>query len=1060
MQKSSLNGLIIKKASAGSGKTFSLALRYLRLILSNQQTDYYRRILAVTFTKEAAKEMKNRIINNLTGIAIPALRSDDTVTVLNMLKDLTGESEEVLTRRAQKILQMLLQRYTDFSVSTLDSFSHRIVRSFSFDLNLASSFQVELETEVMINTAIGDLLQEVGTDDVTTEVLSNFILDRIEDDKFKRPVALLQEFSHQLLADYQHRYVKQLDEYDTRELIELKNNYKQKTESARDVLRNIGRAILNVVENNELNPEVFSRKDVTKYAEKLLSANAEFSSNKTFNKSLITGQWIKKSGNKNDKTAAEPFEPEITELFSKVPAAWSDYITAKNMFNSLYQTITLKLLSKHVDYLKNSTQTLHISDFNKTIQDVVSREPAPFIYERLGEFYNHYLIDEFQDTSEVQWTNLVPLTGEALAKRGSLFIVGDAKQSIYRWRGGEVSQFVNLPQLPNPYQSPAVTQWQTTFTNSLRENDNAGLETNRRSLENIINFNNTFFKALSGTLLKNEYAEAYKDTEQKTLPKKTGGYVRFELDKGMRENPKPHSKQINAEEGKPIIHKKVENLIRELTGGKNAPYEGKDIFILCRRNAEIADISAHLKGAGIPAFTDADIQLGQIPETAFIAALIKTAYFPHEKYYRAQVLINAKKIEYLPNLSTLPVTREIIDRSNASFFELFNLPDLSAKRTSAFELFETISRHVFGQNRNNPAVLALGTEIHRFVTQHGDNPGAFLKQWDDKIHKKSPDVSPQKDFVRVMTVHKSKGLQAPVVIVPHLTSPLKIDIRNSSRWVQMPKEDTPKAELFTLMRMQSEIRQTEALSDYYNREEEETKFDQVNNLYVAFTRAVDALYGFAYKQDDTAGLHTLLSGLPGVKVTDDEVFEFGSTDYLHNKKPPEVDTAKESALDFYFFDVENKLKTAPADLPLSRPGKKSKSALGSIIHYILEKASTAGDIDELLRTTKTRYNLQDADFEIVSNAVLELLKDEDLKPLILSKDAFTERDLYDAEFNKLLRPDKVVNTEKGYVLIDYKTGVAGKKAEKQLNDYADALERAGYKVAEKKLVFPSITTGI
>ena len=1050
MQKSSLNGLIIKKASAGSGKTFNLALRYLHIILSSDQTDYYRRILAVTFTKEAAKEMKNRIINNLTGIALPQRRTDDTQTVLNMLTQITGETEEVLSSRSQKILQLLLQRYTDFSVNTLDSFSHRIVRSFSFDLNLASSFNVELETDAMINASISELLQEVGSDPTTTDVLSNFILDKIEDDKFKRPVALLQDFSRELLADYRHRYVKQLNKYNIDDLIRIKNHYKDQTKAAKKELIHIGQSLLDIVEKNGLNPEVYGRKIVTDYGQRLLNANAAFSEKITFQRNLSTGSWIKKTGSKADKMAAEPFEPEITALFSRVPKTYSDYITSKNIFNSLYQTITLKLMSKHVDYLKSSTQTLHISDFNKTIQDVVSREPAPFIYERLGEFYNHFLIDEFQDTSEVQWTNLVPLTGEALAKQGSLFIVGDAKQSIYRWRGGEVSQFVNLPQLPNPENSPAVAQWQTTFQNTLRENDNAGLETNRRSRENIIHFNNSFFNTLSESFLTDEYQKAYQDAAQKSLPQKSGGYVRFELYESDAEGDK-----MNAETGKPFIHAKIANLIKKLTTGKNAHYQGKDIFILCRTNSEIGEISADLKNAGISTFTDADIQLGQIPETALIAALIKTAFFPHEKYYRAQVLVNAGKLEYSFQNRSLSITRENLNLPAADFFKLFNLPDLSAKRTSAFDLFEMISRTVFGQNRDNPAVLAMGNEIHKFVTKHGDNPGGFLKQWDEKINEKSPDVSPHKDFVRIMTIHKSKGLQAPVIIMPNLTTPLNVDLKTATRWVKLPDEKNQKEALFTFMNLRAEISQTEWLSNYYQKEQEETMFDLVNHLYVGFTRAVDALYGFAYKQVK-GGLHTFLNSLPEMEMTNDEIFEWGSKAYLNEVNMIEKKQETDSPPHFHFFDITEKLKSAPVDLPINRPGSKSKSALGSIIHFVLEHAASSNNIHELLNATKNRFNLNESDYKTVSDAVLELFMDEELKTLILAQDAFTERDLYDAGNQKILRPDKVVRTPKGFVLIDYKTGIAGEKAEKQLEDYADALERAGYPVAEKRLVFSKL----
>ncbi len=1052
IQDTDNNGLIIKKASAGSGKTFNLALRYLRLILSDSKPDAYRRILAVTFTKAAANEMKTRIIDNLTGIAVPALRSADTQTVLTMLTKQTRLSEAELTKRAKKILKVILQRYTDFSVSTLDSFSHRIVRSFSFDLDLASSFQVELDQDVMMNTAIGELFQEVGVAALPTEVLSQFIMDQMDDDKFKRPDALLETFSDELFADYRHRYIKQLEKYEVEELEVVKNEYKNSWETAKNALISLGENIETLLDQHQVSAEAFPNRSVFKYAQKLKEANISFITLKTFTGGIDKGEWVKKSNkDQAEKSRAEAIEDEITEMMVEAQAWAEKLVTTKLMFHSMYQTISLKLLLKHVETLKKSTQTLHISDFNKTIGQVVATEPVPFIYERLGEFYRHFLVDEFQDTSEVQWTNLVPLTGEALSKKGSVFLVGDAKQSIYRWRGGDVSQFVNLPQLPHLQNTPAVSDWQTTFTNALRENDNAGLETNRRSAQNIIQFNNELFEMLAAQRLSGDFEAAYADVAQKSLENKPGGYLRFELlQKRDLGGSKP--RDLNAETGKPIIHEKVRNLIIELTQGENAQYQGKDILILTRRNAEANEISTYLKSEGLTTYTDADVQLGQIPETAFTASLINAAYFPKEKYYRAQALLHGKKLRNIHPEGSLPMDKSSLNVRVGEFFKLFNLPDLTARRYTAFELFEIIYGGVFGQNPNNAALLALGSEIHKFAAKHGDNPGAFLKRWNEDISQKSPDTSPQPEFIRVMTIHKSKGLQAPVIIMPYLNSPLKIEPHKSNSWIGLTvnKEGEEAKPLSTFMRINKNMKLTPSLQHYYEQEEEELNFDAVNNLYVAFTRAEEALYGFAYKQDATSGIHPYLEQMSGVHIADDEIYTFGEP-VSRKEKKFEDETPKEFG-NIHFYNTRDKLRTARVDLPMSNPGNKPKSTLGSIIHYIMERLPASESVDDLLRIVRLRFRLSDSDFLTIQQSIESILKDKELEPLIMSKDAFTERELYDAQNKKLLRPDKVVKTDKGYVLIDYKTGLVGAKAEKQLNEYAHALEQAGYPVAERKIV--------
>jgi ATP-dependent exoDNAse (exonuclease V) beta subunit len=500
----------IYDASAGSGKTYALVKEYLKIILSSNKNDAYRNILAITFTNKAVHEMKSRIVGSLSEFT----KDEPNKKASDLLQDLSqdlGLSIIEIKTKSQQIIKHIIHNYAAFDISTIDKFTHKVIRAFAHDLGLPMTFEVSLDTENLLTEAVDAIIAEAGNDEVLTKLLIDFTMEKTDDDKSWDISREILDTGRLILNENNRNEISHFENKKIEDFIEIKSKLSNEVSVLEAENVAFAKNALSLIDANSIDLKSFSRGTFPNHIQFIIDNDIRANKYKFTEISAIA---INKTA--KDRNQIESILPEILNLLSKVYANNEK----KDFYKAFLKNITpLSLLNTISDKLKNIQQEqniLSIAEFNALIHNEIQNQPAPFIYERLGERYRHFFIDEFQDTSEMQWQNLIPLIDNATSseidgEKGTLMIVGDPKQSIYRWRGGKAEQFIELSKDKNP------------FNNS--EKVVTPLYQNYRSYSKVIEFNNDLFQMLSSEFDNLDYQDLYKNHVRQEINSKVGGYV-------------------------------------------------------------------------------------------------------------------------------------------------------------------------------------------------------------------------------------------------------------------------------------------------------------------------------------------------------------------------------------------------------------------------------------------------------------------------------------------------------------------------------------------------------
>lgn len=500
----------IYDASAGSGKTYTLVKEYLKIILLSKKPDAYRNILAITFTNKAVHEMKSRVLLNLSEFA-KENPSDKSLQLMQDINTETGLSLANITEKAKNIIKNLIHNYAAFDISTIDKFTHKVIRSFAHDLNLPITFDVSLDTENLLNEAVDSIIAEAGNDDQLTKLLVDFTMEKTDDDKSWDVSREIMETGKLILNENNREEITHLNDKKIEDFIIIKNKLNELCDQLENETSNQANEALTLIESKNIDLKSFSSGYFPKHLQSI--KDKKFNPN---NKTYHEFDDIKINKNAVDTPIIHEIIPQLLEILASVYKNFEK----KNFYEAFLKNITplslLNTLNFRLKKIQEEQNILSISEFNKLINEQIQNQPAPFIYERLGEKYHHFFIDEFQDTSEMQWQNLIPLidnalSGEKNGERGSLMIVGDPKQSIYRWRGGKAEQFIELGKGKKPFPN--------------QENHLFSLKKNHRSYSQIIEFNNYFFQFLANEFENEDYKDLYQNHSHQETNDKKGGYV-------------------------------------------------------------------------------------------------------------------------------------------------------------------------------------------------------------------------------------------------------------------------------------------------------------------------------------------------------------------------------------------------------------------------------------------------------------------------------------------------------------------------------------------------------
>lgn len=436
----------IYDASAGSGKTYTLVKEYLKLLLASKNHEAFKSILAITFTNKAVSEMKSRVIKTLTQFANYEILKNPNDIFIDVCKELNVDPE-IVQKKAHIILQAIIHNYSAFDISTIDGFTHKLIRTFAKDLQLSQNFEVELDTESILNEAVDALVAKTGDDKLLTDTLIEFALEKVDDDKSWDVTYDLNLIAKRLTFENDKLPLSTLKDKGLEDFKNFKEHLIIVCQTIKNVVIERAVTVLNLIDENGIEHNDFSRGYLPKHFTNLSTGKFDINfeakwqleiEDKPLYPSRITGSVA---------LTIDRIQPEIVESFHETKKLAYQYNFHQAILKNINPLSVLNLINKELEKIKEEENKVLISEFNSIISKEIKNQPTPFIYERLGEKFKHYFIDEFQDTSIAQWENLKPLISNSIEQEqsessGSLMLVGDAKQAIYRWRGGKAEQFI------------------------------------------------------------------------------------------------------------------------------------------------------------------------------------------------------------------------------------------------------------------------------------------------------------------------------------------------------------------------------------------------------------------------------------------------------------------------------------------------------------------------------------------------------------------------------------------------------------------------------------------
>ena len=1011
------SGFEIFNASAGSGKTYQLTKSYLNLILSDTSAQKLGEILALTFTNKAVSEMKDRILDSLYVFGNSNVSKENNPLFMDLVSDL-GFSQKEMENKSSLVLKLLLHNYNFFEISTIDKFSHRIIKTFAKELGISQSFEVELDDDVILDEAIGRLLQNSSDHKQLQEVLIDFSLQKIDANKSWNIIYDLKEIGKLLFKENHHDHVQFLKNKSIADFDLLRESISKKQQAYETKATDLAQQALETIYALNFEDADFSRETLPNHFKKVIAGER---SEKLYNNKL-------EDGLTNGTLLLKRVEKDGTQLFAKLLEIYLEiktciytYLFFKNAYANILPLTVLHEISKEILAIQKEREILHISEFNKLISKEIANQPVPYLYEKLGERYRHYFIDEFQDTSKIQWQNLIPLIGNALETEelhrsvGTLLVVGDAKQSIYRWRGGDPKQFLNLSSKSN-----------NPFTVSPQINT---LNTNWRSFDTIIGFNNDFFTRTANFLREDIYQNLYVEQCQQESNKRKGGYVQIDF------APK------DVEDLDVFYCGKVLETIKRII---DKGFSFHDICVLVRKNKHGVLLADFLAAHSIPIISSEALLLSNNPEVQFLVSLLRFMENPTERALEFDVLEHLFNkhdnkhnliVEHLGNLTAFLKLEYAYDIDKECSLPLLLILE---RAISAFGLIDSCGAHVI---HFLDLVLEIGERSG--VGIHG-----FLKFWDLKKGILAISAPQNQNAVQLMTVHKSKGLEFRFVIFPFANSKINDRTKTKKLWVPL-SENTEQLFSEVLVNAGKELEHySKTSNEIYSKENNLSQLDDFNVLYVALTRAVEGL--FILTQEDRGETYGSLFKnylvQKGLWTDDTFNYPFGVFSGNRGEKPVLPQT---KPIPYIYTETGKSSKLAIT----SKASTNESLQWGNIIHDLLSEIDSPKDIEAVLSKAKNRGDLSDRLADKIRDILQNLVNHPQLSKYYLpGNSSRNEVEIMDAG-GRLFRPDRLAFEGDQVTIIDYKTGERNPQHLQQLETYASLLKQLNLVVSQKILVY-------
>ena len=1011
----------IINASAGSGKTFALTKRILTKILKSKDENYFKRILALTFTNRAADEMKSRILKNLKDFSESQIKDSPTEMFEQVKKELALSSDKIIIL-AKERLNLLLHNYSFFQIETLDSFNHHIIRSFYKELNLDPDFRVVIEAEEILDQSVSRIFENIENDKEISSLIKDFSIKKISEGKSWDVEFDLKEFAQSVLKENEIVDVEQIEKSSLKEFNVLKNRIELRVNELSSELNSLLIKIEKNISNQGMEID-FSRNSFPKFITSVQNSSFKWSSMTSISNLFEKNTLINKSCLKKNPDKLNVFVANLFELFLELKERLVKIKVLDSFLYSLTPSILLKIIKSNSEDIQKENNELLLSKFNKLIYKEIGNQHTPYLYEKLGVKFNDYLIDEFQDTSNLQWKNLIPLISHAIESfqenenQGSLFLVGDPKQSVYRWRGADPKIFASL--LLNEKTPFSV---QKSITN---------LPVNFRSRNEIINFNNSLFKHASGLLKSNYYKKIFLQGSDQKHNNFSNGHVSITfINKDFKKEQQLES----------VLKETLSQIENCLSRG----FEQSEIAVLVRDNKQSSQISEWLIENNISVLSQDSLSIDNSEKVELLINLIKLKDDNNNQEARAVIIGNFANLVKPKDLFVF--YKENLNNELKRFLKNLNIFSLyKAFEISFLESVDFFIKELQMDSSNtDPYILFLREVIFEQVSQNKNNEKEFLVFWKQNSTKIKIPSGSSKNAVQVLTIHKAKGLEFPVVIYPFVDS---VTHRNSGKrnWLPVFEENFSKKILIPFNENFKEY--SDSFQKEYDSISSNEELDNLNLLYVALTRAVDELH--------------LISEYPRLKSINshNQIIRSFLENYAEwredrNKftwgKPLTKDIVKKNDPASDAKGFETKYFQPVPDTKFIN----DKMIFGNVFHEFMSHIEFENDyINE-----KNELNLSKLIDKNTKNRVIKISKSviehHDLKEYFsINNSVYCEQEIF-TESNKIIKPDRLVFFDSNRVaVIDYKTGEKNKKDLKQILKYKKTLENMGKKVEASILVY-------
>ncbi|WP_271406373.1 UvrD-helicase domain-containing protein [Tenacibaculum soleae] len=1023
----------VYNASAGSGKTFTLVKEYLKVLLSSDDIFKFQKILAITFTNKAAGEMKERVLENLQEF------SDGKEN--DLFKIITSEitiDKAIIKERSQRVLDAVLQNYSAFSITTIDSFTHKIIKSFAYDLGLPLNFEVEMDAVSLLNEAVDVLISKIGTDKDLTKLLIDFSLDKADDDKSWDISLELNEFSRILLNEDDTKHFRKLTDKKLADFTNLKNKLAKHQKEIKNKFVTLGNKGLQIVESAEIAHKDFYRSMLPNHF-LALSQNPEkanFFEESKLRERIEENNFYAKSKSDNVKKAIEGVLPELLNLYSQSEELYQRFLMNKLTLKSIIPLAVLNYVNFELTHIKEENNIRLNAEFNQLISDNIKDQPAPFIYERIGQRFMHYFIDEMQDTSVLQWQNIIPLIDNALAQENSnLLLVGDGKQAIYRWRGGKAEQFIALgSDIENPFH---VSKEIKT------------LETNYRSFTEVIDFNNQFFQHTANFFQKEEYKKLFIEGNKQLTTAKKGGFVSLSF--------------LEKEEEKEDEVLKYPKKILEKVKSLETTFSLNEICVLVRKKKDGIAVANYLSENGIDIISSETLLLQNSSKVNFIIDVLQLIQHPNDKETTLEFLyflhdhlqITTEKHSFISTL--IHESNEVIFNQLTNYQVPFNLK--AFHQMPFYEKIEEIIRS-FKLINSSDAYVQFFLDVVLEQQRKGTSIQEFLDFWKEKKGNLSIVAPESGNAVQVMTIHKSKGLEFPVVIFPY-----DLDVYrqiNPKVWLdKLPEDFENFKELLVPFNKDLKLVNDRGL-EIFNQQREELELDNFNLLYVALTRAVEQLhiiteYKITAKGEENTNFYSgiFINYLKENNIWKDGelTYYFGAADRVSKKENQVLLAENQQEFISTSWQAQNIHMLASAS-KLWDTLQGEAIEFGNLIHEMMAKIITGNDVIKVIGQYEQQGVVDTQQAKSIQIDIDKIVNHPTLKKYYANDvTIYNEREIVDVD-NQILIPDRLVfDADNNVTIIDYKTGKTSKSYHQQLLRYERVLKSMNFKVAKKLLIY-------